>query len=408
MRRNGVLWLLFITFGVAVVLYGFSLINSGSTSTVRANAVFVEGSADISGFTRALEPLDWQFPANFGAHPDYQTEWWYYTGNLADETGRRFGYQFTIFRRALTPPDPGMSATTTGSEWRSNQVYMAHFTVSDIGGEQFFHEERYSRGAAGLAGATWASQIAEGQPYRVYLEDWVVAAVDPSADQTTITAQMHDSDVRVQLMLDQLKPPALQGDAGLSAKSGVVGNASHYYTLSRLATTGEIAINGQTFAVTGYTWKDHEFSTSALGEDALGWDWFGLQFDDNTEMMIGKIRLLDGGREPNFGGLFIYPDGSTRYLPADTFTITATSTWRSPHTGAEYPAGWDVVVNLPTADGSGTERTLNFTITPQIADQELHGGNIAYYEGSVRVEGDVTGFGYAELTGYTDALTGRF
>jgi predicted secreted hydrolase len=193
----------------------------------------------------------------------------------------------------------------------------------------------------------------------------------------------------------------LQGDKGLSPKSGVAGNASYYYSLSRLLTTGTVRVGDQTYTVTGASWKDHEFSTSALGEQALGWDWFGLIFDDNTELMLGQIRLTDGTKEPAFGGMFVYPDGSTRYLPSDTFTIEATGTWTSPHTGATYPSGWNVRID----DG---ELRLNFTITPVIADQELHGTNIAYWEGAVDVRGDVQGFGYAELTGYVDSMQGRF
>lgn len=388
-------WFLILGFALAVVVFGFSLISSETSSTVQANTVLIDTRGDSSGFARAMEPLDWEFPRNFGPHYDYQTEWWYYTGNVVTADGRRFGYQFTVFRRGLSPEAPQVD-----SEWRTNQLYMAHFTVSDIGGGAFYHEERYSRGSAALAGA-------QSAPYRVWLEDWQVMAQDPAADITVITAAMRDYPVSIEMTLDQLKPPALQGDDGLSAKSAEPGNASHYYTLSRLATTGTITIDGEQFAVTGASWKDHEFSTSALGPNALGWDWFGLHFDDNREMMIGQIRLIDGGRDPYFGGLLIEADGNTRYLPSDTFTIEATDTWLSPHTGAEYPSGWDIVVNVPASNDRPAE-TLRFALIPQMRDQELHGGGIAYWEGSVRIEGDVTGFGYAELTGYADTMTGRF
>jgi predicted secreted hydrolase len=347
-------------------------------------------TVNTAGYARADAPRDWQFPADFGPHPEFQTEWWYYTGSLAADDGRRFGFQFTVFRRAIAP-----EAAASGSEWRSNQVYMAHFTVSDIEGERFYHAERYSRDGAGLAGA-------EAAPYRVWLEDWQVTALDDDARLTAIRAS--DDGYAVDLRLEQIKPPALQGQGGLSPKSADTGNASYYYSLSRLLTTGTITVGGETFTVTGTSWKDHEFSTSALGTDALGWDWFGLQFDDNRELMIGQIRLVDGGREPAFGGLLIAADGSTRYLPADAFTITATDTWASPHTGAVYPSGWTVTVEGAGADGG----PLRFTVTPLLRDQELHGGGIAYWEGAVQLSGDVTGYGYAELTGYADSITGRF
>jgi predicted secreted hydrolase len=373
---------------LAVILFGFSLIDAGANDVVSGGAVVV-GSPDPTGFARAFEPLDWEFPRNFGAHPEYQTEWWYYTGNVKTADGRHFGFQFTIFRRGLLP-----EAADAGSEWRSNQLYMAHFTVSDINGGRFLHEERFSRGAADLAGAT------VDPLYRVWLENWQVEALNDDATLTRISAEAEG--YAVDLQLDQLKPPALQGDGGLSAKSEEAGNASHYYTLSRLATEGTITIGGETFSVTGYAWKDHEFSTSALGTNALGWDWFGLQFDDNRELMVGQIRQVDGGRDPYFGGLLINPDGTTEYLAADDFVIEATGTWESPHTGAVYPSGWVITVN-PT-----NSPPFTITVTPQMLDQELHGGGIAYYEGSVRITGDATGYGYAELTGYVDAMTGRF
>jgi predicted secreted hydrolase len=169
-----------------------------------------------------------------------------------------------------------------------------------------------------------------------------------------------------------------------------------------MPTTGTITTNGNTFTVEGETWKDHEFSTSALGDGAVGWDWFGLQLDDNRELMLGQIRLLDGGRDPLFGGILVYPDGTTRYLPAESFTIEALNTWISPHTGATYPAGWNIQID------TGANEPLNLTIAPLTPDQELHGSGIAYWEGAVSISGDAGGYGYAELTGYADSLNGRF
>lgn len=372
---------------VLVALFGASLVDV-SSGTVAARAQLVVPAQSIEGYARATEPLDWQFPRNFGAHPDYQTEWWYYTGNLWGANGERYGFQFTIFRRAIQPSQPD-----SDSEWRSNQIYMAHFTLSDIGNQRFYHDERYSRGSADLAGAT-------GEPYRVWLEDWQVVALDDEARQTRITAR--NDEIGIDLTLEQVKPPALQGQGGLSAKSGEAGNASHYYSLSRLITNGTVTIAGESVAVEGLSWKDHEFSTSALGSGAQGWDWFGLILDDNYELMVGKIRMEDGGREPAFGGLLIRPDGSTRYLAAGEFTITSTATWTSPHTGATYPAGWTI------AFSAADMPFQTLTVTPLQADQELHGANVEYWEGAVAVSGDTQGVGYAELTGYVATMDGRF
>jgi predicted secreted hydrolase len=291
----------------------------------------------------------------------------------------------------LPPKHPEASATD--SEWRTNQIYLAHFTVSDIANEQFFHEQQLSRGGAGLAGATVDPR------YRVWLEDWQILAQNDDASLVSIAA-IADT-FAINLTLEQTKPPALQGENGLSHKSSDEGNASYYYSLSRLLTEGTITINGETFAVSGVTWKDHEFSTSALGTGAQGWDWFGLIFDDNSEMMLGQIRMVDGSTEPAFGGIFVHPDGSTEYLPSASFSIMPTDTWTSPHTGADYPSGWDITVE--TSNG-----TLAFHAEPLQRDQELADTEPSYWEGAVRITGDVTGYGYAELTGYTSSMQNRF
>lgn len=373
---------------LSIVIFGISLIDASGSDQVSASTILA-GRPDISGFSQATAPRAWEFPRDFGPNPEYQTEWWYYTGNLSTADGRRFGFQFTVFRRGIRP---GNAINT--SEWRTNQLYMAHFAVTDVEGQRFFHEERFSRGSAALAGAT-------SEPtYRVWIEGWEARALNQDATLTEISAATDTFGLRLQM--EQIKPPALQGDNGLSQKSEEIGNSSHYYSLTRLVTSGTITVDGATFEVTGYTWKDHEFGTSALGANAVGWDWFGLQLDDQRELMVGQIRLRDGGRDPYFGGLLVNPDGSTEYLPAEAFEIEAAGSWTSPHTGAIYPSGWTIQIRP-----SGS-REFSLTLIPQVLDQELAGGDIAYWEGAVRIDGDVTGYGYAELTGYVDAMTGRF
>ncbi len=370
-----------------ILLFGISLYEPPSSLRLSARTRLEAPPEDTSGFDRAIEPWDWQFPRDHGAHPNFQTEWWYYTGVLATTDDRRFGYQFTIFRRAIAP-----LAKLSDSEFRTNDIYMAHFTVSDIANAEFNHDLRYARGGAGLAGATVEPL------YRVWLEDWQVIAKDDNANKTQITAA--STDYAIALHLYQLKRPALQGDRGLSPKSGEIGNASYYYSLSRLLTEGTITIGQQAFDVSGFSWMDHEFSTSALGENAGGWDWYGLIFDDNTELMVGQIRQIDGGIEPTFGGLTIYGDGSTRYLDSSDFSIAVTGAWRSPHSEAEYPAGWEITVR--------GEDGFSILVSPLAADQELHSADIVYWEGAVSVSGDKTGYGYAELTGYASSMQNRF
>jgi predicted secreted hydrolase len=386
MRRLLVLLLIVLV----VVIFGFSLISvSGGSDTVNASAMLANLGGDTSGYTRAIGARDWQFPQDFGAHPDFQTEWWYYTGNVQADSGERFGYQFTIFRRAISP-----SEADTASEWRTNQLYMVHFAVTDVAGNQFFHDERFSRSGAGLAGA-------EIDPnYRVWLGNWQVTGKNANDTQTQIMAAMDQA--AVDLKLDQSEPPALQGDHGLSAKSAAPGNASYYYSLTNLQTSGTITIDGKAYSVSGASWMDHEFGTSALGGNAKGWDWFGVQLDDGRQLMLGQIRQVSGGKDPYFGGLLVNADGSTQFLPSDSFSIESTGTWTSPHTQAVYPAGWNVSVNVGSGD------PLKLTITPQIADQELNGNGIAYWEGTVKISGDATGYGYTELTGYASSMMGRF
>ncbi len=373
---------------IVIAVSGISLVSVGRGGNVSATTSLAVSDLNLDDYVQAIDPYDWEFPADFGAHPDFLTEWWYYTGNVATDDGRRFGYQFTIFRRAISPLD-----ATSDSEWRTNQVYLAHFTISDIESDQFYHDQRFSRGGAGLAGAS------VDPVYRVWLEDWEILA--QNEDASLVTIQAESEEFSINLNLEQLKAPALQGDNGLSPKSEEPGNASYYYTLSRLATTGEITIGSEIFAVEGNTWKDHEFSTSALADGASGWDWFGLIFDDNTEMMLGQIRVEEGNTGAFAAGLLVYPDGTTEYLARDSFAFTATDTWTSPHTGAEYPSGWDITVN-------SSQGTLNFSVTPLMSDQELYDTEPAYWEGAVQVSGDVTGYGYEELTGYNESMQNRF
>lgn len=380
---------------VLIALAGFSLIGGGGGDDVTASAQLLAPDTDASLFARADAPYTWAFPRDYGAHSAFQTEWWYYTGNVADASGRRFGYQFTVFRRAIAAENARQPAPE--SEFRTAQVYMAHFTLSDIEAQTFYHEQRLSRGGAGLAFALPDDRRPDAA-YRIALEDWIVQAAD-TPDAYTLRAVSGEG-FAVDFSLTDAKGPILQGADGLSAKSAEAGNASYYYSMPRLLTEGTITIGDQTFAVSGASWMDHEFSTSALGNNALGWDWFGLQFDDGRELMVGQIRLIGGGKEPAFGGLLISADGTARYLASSDFTITPTGTWISPHTDASYPAGWEIAI-------LGDEG-FTFEVTPLQADQELHDSDPSYWEGAVRLSGGVTGYGYAELTGYVQAMTRRF
>lgn len=346
-------------------------------------------AADDRGYARALEPRPFSFPADHGPHPDFRTEWWYFTGNLATPEGRRFGFQLTFFRSALAP-----RMEPRGSAWATRQAWLAHFTVSDVSSGRFHSFERWSRGAVGLAGI-------ETAPFRVWVEDWSAAA-DPGRQVFPLRLQAAQGDVALDLRLSQGKPPVLQGERGLSRKSSAPGNASFYYSLTRMPAEGTVRVGPETFAVEGAAWMDREWSTSSLGTGQVGWDWFALQLDDGTDLMLYQLRHAGGGSrasypDPASSGSIVPPDGASRTLSFGTFSLAALDHWQSPRSGARYPARWRV--RVPSED-------LDLTVTPLLADQELD-VSFRYWEGAVAVEGtrrgaQVSGRGYVELTGYAE------
>lgn len=344
-------------------------------------------------FDKALTPPKWQFPQDFGAHEGYQTEWWYYTGNLETAEGREFGFQLTFFRQALAPVvQTAIVQTTTDSEashWRSNQVYSAHFTVSDIAQKQFYPYERFSRGAVGLAGA-------EANPYRVWLEDWSATEVAPG--QVRLRAQT--AEVALDLIVEQTRPPVLQGDRGLSIKGVEPGNASYYYSLVQQPTTGSITVKGQTYRVSGLIWKDHEYSTSSLSAGTVGWDWFSMQFDNGSALMLYLLRHEDGTLESTSAGTFVAPSGETMPLSWKDWQVKVLDTWKSPKSGAIYPARW--IIEIPKLE-------LTLQGQPLMPNQELNVATATYWEGAVEFAGTqqdeaLHAKGYVELTGYADRL----
>jgi predicted secreted hydrolase len=349
----------------------------------------VAEASNATGFARVegARPLD--FPGDHGPHDDYQTEWWYYTGNLQTSDGRHFGYQLTFFRRALVPPAQRQART---SDWATDQVYMAHLALTDVADKQSKSFERFSRGAAGLAGA-------QAEPFDVWLEDWNVELVEPNAYRLRAS----QAGLSLDLLLTDLKGPILQGDHGYSQKGTEPGNASYYYSLTRLSTSGTVRVGDVDYQVNGLSWMDHEWSTSYLTGNQVGWDWFALQLDDGNDLMLFQIRRADGSIDPFASGTLIAPDGTTRRLSQDDFQIRVTATWRSPHSGATYPAAW--TVKVPSAD-------LTLDIRPYLADQELN-LSFTYWEGAAHFSGEyarhtVSGSGYIEMTGYAGSMNGQF
>jgi predicted secreted hydrolase len=380
-------WILFIGLAGAFILLAIAGFNALQPE-YPTSSLIAQVETPV-GFQRAEDPREWHFPEDFGPHPDYQTEWWYYTGNLESEEGRRFGYQLTIFRRALLPE---VDRVERESDWATDQIYMGHFAISDFSAGEHYAFERFSRGAAGLAGA-------QSEPYQVWLEDWQIGQLEDGRYQ--LTAEQEG--IALDLMMEDLKSPILHGDQGYSQKGPGSGNASYYYSQTRLSTSGTVTTRDGSYQVSGFSWKDHEFSTSALSEGQVGWDWFSIQLNDGSELMVFQIRRDDGSIDPYSSGTWISPDGEAITVSKDEFVIQVEDTWRSPNSGGEYPSQWRL--EIPGQD-------LQLEIKPYMADQEMN-VSYNYWEGAVQIEGtsggiEIAGSGYVEMTGYAGSFEGEF
>jgi predicted secreted hydrolase len=388
--------LIFVAILLAVTgtIYAIAQTQRSRAVEYSADVIVQLSGGDVSGFARAYDVREWRFPRDHGAHPEYQTEWWYFTGNLATPEGRRFGFQLALFRRAITPAMPERT-----SAWAANQVYFGDFAVSNIQDDQFYFTSRFSRGAAGLSGAV------VDPLFRVWVEDWSVTALNDDASRLRITASgdYDGTQYSIDFVTTRQKPLGFHGDVGLHKKSNAPGNASYYYSQTRLNTEGTLTINGTAFPVTGSSWMDQEFSTSVLSQGAVGWDWFAIQLDNGRELMLYTIRMADGSYEPTSSGTLIEADGTTVHLDLAQFTITALDRWTSPRTGAVYPSGWRVEIAAPGGP-------IRLEVTPLMKNQELNSVT-AYWEGASRITGTdsgrpVTGYGYVELTGYNTQARG--
>jgi len=340
-------------------------------------------AAEAGEFRLALPGYSFSFPRDHSSHDDFRTEWWYYTGHLHTAGGDEYGYQVTFFRSGVA------EARANPSRWAAKNLYLAHFAVSDIPRKAFTYFERVGRAGPGGSGAG-ASQ----RELNVWIGDW-----RGRGDGSRQHLQAREGGYAVDLRLVSQKAPVVHGENGVSQKGAGRGRASHYYSMTRLQTEGTLTVRGKSMPVAGMSWMDHEFGSTQLDPDQVGWDWFSLQFDDGTELMLYLIRKTDGRADPYSAGTFVGSDGRTVGLKQAEFSVEALHRWRSPRDQGVYPMKWRLRV-----PGIG----LEVMVTPAFPDQELdtrQSTRVIYWEGAVSAEGSaagrrVTGRGYVEMTGY--------
>jgi predicted secreted hydrolase len=358
-----------------------------ATETLNLNSILSSQSSESQGFSKADHPRTFRFPKDHAAHPGYRIEWWYLTGNLKTKTktnktdnDAEYGYQITFFRTALQA-----KPTDRKSAWASNHIWMAHLAVSDIKQQQHYQQQRFSRESLGLAGF-------QQQPFKIWLEDWQIPAADNGDFPWKITAK--DQQFSIDLTVNPLKPAVLQGDQGLSQKSVEAENASYYYSFTRLNTTGTLTVAGKKQAVEGLSWLDREWSSSTLGKDQVGWDWFSLQLNtDYEELMFYRLRNKTGQSDHYSRGKWIKANNETINLENHEVKLTALEYWQSDN-GKTYPISWQLTI---------PKLSQQLIVKAAIKDQLMR-TSIQYWEGAVTVhETDsqhLIGNGYLEMTGY--------
>ena len=347
-------------------------------------AVLVLSSMTILAqqYVPALPGYRYEFPRDDFNHPEYQTEWWYYTGNLRARDGHRFGFELTFFRQ-------GVSRKPSPSPWYVHDIYMAHLALSDITGGRYYATERINRAGPGIAGVNASSA-------KIWNGNW----------QTTILPSSHllrgiGEDFTFELTLTPQKPPVIQGQNGISQKAAGAAHASHYISFTRMLATGTVQLNGTPYLLDGDAWMDHEFFSDSMTPDEVGWDWLSIQLNDNTELMLYRLRHKDGTVDPYSSGTYIDANGRAMHLALRDFSMTASgATWKSDRTQATYPMAWSVAV---------PELNLQLAITTPLQNQEFVSRfGPSYWEGAISVNGErdghaVQGSGYLEMTGYARA-----
>ncbi|CAN5704294.1 lipocalin-like domain-containing protein [soil metagenome] len=335
-------------------------------------------------FKQALPGYVFSFPKDHVSHDQFKTEWWYYTGHLESKDKKHYGYELTFFRTGVDNLPVSKS-----SPWDVKDIFLAHFAITDENNKTFHYFEKLNRSGLNSAGAKL-------DHYYVFNENW---SVEQLGDRFVLKADTPDFGLH--LILNSAKQPVVHGQNGVSQKASCKGCASHYYSMTRLKSEGYVYLKGQAVPVTGTSWMDHEFGSNQLTAEQVGWDWYSVQLDNNTELMLYIIKKADNAIDANSSGTIIFPDGSSKHICQSEFTIKTARNWKSPHTGGLYPMDW--TISVPS-------QKLNLTLVPSLDDQELSTAKstgVSYWEGATSVKGqlngkEVTGQAYVEMTGYAE------
>ena len=370
-------------------------------------------SAPAQEYQLALPGYKYEFPRDYFNHEEYQTEWWYYTGNLRSADGHRFGFELTFFRQGMSPShrrgpvngDPGVSRqqdraipglqnwktrgtpqTPESESWFVHDLWMAHLALSDVTGQRFYHEERLNRAGPGLAGVDENAGL-------VWNGNWQARISEREEELRGVGAAFE-----LGLKLAPSRPPVIHGQNGVSQKAEGPGHASHYFSLTRMLTSGSIDMDGKTYSVEGTSWMDHEFFTGSMAANETGWDWLSAQLEDGTELMLYRLRHQDGSIDPYSSGTYVDAQGRSVFLAAKDFSMTPLGdNWTSAQTKASYPERWHVSV---------AKLGMEFDIRTPLRDQDLVTSyGPSYWEGTVDIGGQrggagLRGVGHLEMTGY--------
>ena len=340
----------------------------------------------MAQYKTALPGYRYEFPRDHFNHPEFQTEWWYTTGNLSGSDGHHYGFELTFFRQGVDR-DPGKTGP-----WDIQDLYLAHLALSDLDGGKFYHAERTNRAGPGLAGI-------DAQQKRIWNGNWEIWWKGGEEILNVV-----DANFSMSFSLRSEKPPVIHGENGVSQKAAGAGHASHYISFTRLLTNGTIELVGKSIDVRGTSWMDHEFFTHSMDAEQVGWDWLSVQLEDDTELMLYQFRRKDGSTDPFSSGTYVDAQGKSVHLSAADFRLVPTGeTWTSDLTGAKYPVAWSMEI---------PKLGLKLAATTRLKSQELAGGSKltpSYWEGAIAIEGtrsgaSIWGVGYLEMTGYARPL----